>query len=72
MPKPLPSTDNRSLVFDEIDWRRTRGTITEDGRVVIRMTDGTKNPPWLELDDAGQHWILAMIQQAQAERQEQC
>jgi hypothetical protein len=51
-----------------VDWRRTRGTITEDGRILVQMSDGTKTPPWLELDDAGQHWMLAMIAQAQEAR----
>jgi hypothetical protein len=48
-----------------INWRATRGTITEDGRILVQMSDGTKTPPWLELDDAGQHWILDMIGRAQ-------
>jgi hypothetical protein len=50
---------------ETVNWRRTRGTITEDGRVLVQMSDGTKSPPWLELDDAGQHWMMDMIQRAQ-------
>jgi hypothetical protein len=51
-----------------LSWRRTRGTITEDSRILVQMSDGTKNPPWLELDDAGQHWMLDMINEAQEVR----
>jgi hypothetical protein len=51
-----------------INWRAMRGTITEDGRILVQMSNGTKTPPWLELDDAGQHWILDMIGRAQEVR----
>jgi len=53
---------------ETVDWRRTRGTVTEDGRVLVQMSDGTKDPPWLELDDAGQHWMLDLIRRAQEVR----
>jgi len=51
-----------------VDWRKARATITEDGRVLVQMSDGTKNAPWLELDDAGQHWMIDLIRRAQEVR----
>jgi len=51
-----------------VNWRRARGTVTDDGRVLVQMSNGTHNAPWLELDDAGQHWMLSMIEQAQEVR----
>lgn len=67
-----PSTNGRAAFASEqvvvVDWRRMSGTVTEDGRILVQMSDGTKNPPWLELDDAGQHWMLDMIHKAQEVR----
>lgn len=64
-----PSTSGREASpVQTVNWQRTRGTVTEDGRILVQMSDGTKNPPWLELDDAGQHWMLDMIQRAQEVR----
>lgn len=61
---PQPAEARQEQV---IDWRAARATITEDGRVLVRLHDGTRNPPWLELDDAGQHWMLDLIRRAQGE-----
>jgi uncharacterized ParB-like nuclease family protein len=63
---PFVPVDIAEQVETVIDWRRTRGTITEDGRILVQMSNGSKNPPWLELDDAGQHWMLDMIRQTQS------
>jgi hypothetical protein len=68
-----PSTNGREAFPGEtvrvIDWRSTRGTITEDGRILVQMSDGTKNAPWLELDDVGQQWMIRIIDQARQRRE---
>lgn len=66
---PKTATRPAEGTREVIGWRQMRGQVTEDGRVLVQMQNGTKNPPWLELDDAGQHWMLDLIRQAQEVRQ---